>query len=298
MLSVLIPTYNYNTFSLVKEIHSQLTHTSIAFEIICLDDASDQNYFQDNSKINALEFSNFQILKQNIGRSSIRNKLADLAKYDWLLFLDADVIPQKENFIKTYVDAILEEGEVICGGICYKNKKPIGSNLLRWTYGKEREEVSVLKRINKPYKHFLSANFLISKKQFIKIKFNETLTTYGHEDTLFAIELNKNRVKINHIENRVYHLGIESNLIFLNKVKSAIKNVNYLYNQKLISKNDIHLLSIFLSLKSLKVVGLMAFVFRKRQKQWERNLLSSNPSLFIFDIYKLGFLCSLKSIFK
>ncbi len=40
MLSILIPTYNYNIVALVSEIHRQISNTEIPFEIICLDDAS------------------------------------------------------------------------------------------------------------------------------------------------------------------------------------------------------------------------------------------------------------------
>ena len=40
MLSVLIPTYNYNAVSLVKELHKQLLDSNIVFEIICIDDGS------------------------------------------------------------------------------------------------------------------------------------------------------------------------------------------------------------------------------------------------------------------
>ena len=52
MLSVLIPTYNYNAFSLVEELHRQLTLEAIIFEIICLDDGSNSVLNNENKKIN------------------------------------------------------------------------------------------------------------------------------------------------------------------------------------------------------------------------------------------------------
>ena len=39
MLSVLIPTYNYNAFLLVKNIQKQLVLEKTPFEIICFDDS-------------------------------------------------------------------------------------------------------------------------------------------------------------------------------------------------------------------------------------------------------------------
>ncbi|HET8884785.1 MAG TPA: glycosyltransferase, partial [Salinimicrobium sp.] len=95
MLSVLIPTYNYNIFPLVEKIHGLFTRENIGFEIICLDDGSgNEEINKKNHQINAFSNSSFSELEKNIGRSSIRNLLAKKASYDWLLFLDADVIPK------------------------------------------------------------------------------------------------------------------------------------------------------------------------------------------------------------
>jgi glycosyltransferase involved in cell wall biosynthesis len=102
MLSILIPTFNYNAFSLVKEMHHQLTLEALDFEIICIDDASYSPLNIKNEEINTLSFSSFKSLERNVGRSAIRNLLADTAKYKWLLFLDVDVIPVKPSFIKNY----------------------------------------------------------------------------------------------------------------------------------------------------------------------------------------------------
>ena len=40
MLSILIPTYNYNIEALVAELHAQSTACDIDFEILCYDDGS------------------------------------------------------------------------------------------------------------------------------------------------------------------------------------------------------------------------------------------------------------------
>ena len=54
MLSVLIPTYNYNAFELVNELHKQLLKSEVLFEIICIDDGSKSTLNQQNEKINDL----------------------------------------------------------------------------------------------------------------------------------------------------------------------------------------------------------------------------------------------------
>ena len=54
MLSVLIPTYDYNCFPFVHELHNQLLKEKISFEIICFDDGSNSISNLENQKINSL----------------------------------------------------------------------------------------------------------------------------------------------------------------------------------------------------------------------------------------------------
>ena len=103
MLSILIPTYNYNTLLLVKTLQQQAIESKVVFEILALDDAStDKQCSVENKKINALDHCSFLENEKNIGRTATRNILAKKAKYDWLLFLDADVIPLNHDYIETY----------------------------------------------------------------------------------------------------------------------------------------------------------------------------------------------------
>ena len=89
MLSILIPTYNYNIEALVTELHAQATACGIDFEILCYDDCSTNlDLIASNKSINLLKNTSYKVLKSNIGRSAIRNLLAKDAHYDLLLFLN------------------------------------------------------------------------------------------------------------------------------------------------------------------------------------------------------------------
>lgn len=292
MISVLIPTYHYDTFPLIKEIHKQLLKTAVTFEIICIDDGSDRSANATNKAISALDHCFYHKLDTNIGRSKIRNLLASKAKYEWLLFLDADVFPKDPHFINTYLKSISEQKSVVCGGVNYHTEKPSKDRLLRWVYGKKHEEVSITKRKSNPYHHFFSANFFIHKNIFNKIKFNEEIRNYGHEDTLFSFCLRNENVLLDHIDNSVYHLGIETNEIFLTKTKESVLNAYYLYQNNLIEKNDLKLVDAFITLKSLQLSNVFGYVFKKTHKILASNLTSENPSIRIFQIYKLGYLCA------
>lgn len=54
MLSILIPTYKYNTYPLVQELESQALKAIIPFEMICFDDGSFSVLKKENQKINTL----------------------------------------------------------------------------------------------------------------------------------------------------------------------------------------------------------------------------------------------------
>src|SRR5690554_7739581 len=81
MLSILIPTYNYNVFPLVQEVFRQCVKENIMFEIIVLDDSS-QNFHEENNQINTLNNCFYTVLNQNIGRSAIRNLLSTKASFE------------------------------------------------------------------------------------------------------------------------------------------------------------------------------------------------------------------------
>ena len=71
MISILIPTYNYNVFPLVENLQKQCEVAAVAYEIIVLDDAStDKRSLEENSKINLLKQCSFQILDKNIVKSN------------------------------------------------------------------------------------------------------------------------------------------------------------------------------------------------------------------------------------
>ncbi|MGO1585293.1 MAG: glycosyltransferase family 2 protein [Mesonia sp.] len=288
MISVLIPTYNYHIFPLVQKVHELLVAEKIDFEIMCFDDASPEDSFiEKNEKINSLEKASYKVLPKNIGRSKIRNLLADTANFDWLLFLDADVIPIKDDFIDNYLKFISEDHDIIYGGIKYVPKKPDASQLLRWHYGNLREALDTEKRSRKPYVSFLTLNFLIRKSVFEKVRFNEDIPNLRHEDTLFSYQLREAKVPILHIENPVYHLGIESSKEFLKKSIESVEGALYFKKHGLIDPNYIKILSFHQKLKKSKLDRGIVYLPKRTLRRIERNLLGAKPSLRLFDLYRL-----------
>lgn len=283
MLSVLIATYNYNAVILVKTLYQQLKTADIPFEIIVIDDASKSVENIKNEEINLFEFSSFKSLSKNIGRSALRNLLIKQSRYNWLLFLDADVLPTTKQFIQNYIDAIAFKKSVIVGGISYKNQKK--QKNIRWKLGKKSEEKPFEIRQENPYQYFFTGNFLIEKSLINTIFFDESLTKYGYEDLVFAKELQQKKIAIHHIENPVFHLGIDENKLFIKKTKEALKNMVFLLENKKISTKDTKLVSTYKALQVFKipqVLSLFVIVFER--------LAIVKSSLFFFNLFRITYL--------
>jgi glycosyltransferase involved in cell wall biosynthesis len=289
MISVLIPIFNYNVTNLVYEIHRQLEVEGIDFEIICIDDCSTID-LNDNLRLAQLKKVEFIQLPNNVGRSKIRNLLASKANYEWLLFLDSDVMPESNFFIKSYIEEIEKSNEIVfCGGVLYEESKPASDLSLRWIYGKRREVIDFRIRQKQSYNFFLGANFLIHSKVFESVTFNESIVKYGYEDNLFAKDLKLHNINLKQVKNRVYHLGLEKNEIFLNKTKVALENLKALNELGFVNIEYIRLLKVF---KSVKIgTPIFKFIWAKFNKKMEGNLKSKNPSMYLFDIYKLSYFC-------
>ncbi len=294
MLSILIPTYNYNVVPLVLELQKQCLECEINFEILVFDDGS-KVFLDENQKINSLENCRFEKLERNIGRSAIRNLLTKKAEFDNLLFLDADTIPILNHFIKKYIAQINEDEKVVYGGIKYQKEKPNKSQILRWKYGHSREALSVEKRQENPYLSFLTLNFLIHKSIFTTVSFNETIPNLRHEDTLFSYNLMEQKIKIMHIENPVFHLGLDDFEAAIKKENESILGLKYLIDHQLLPTDYVRLSSLASKIETLKLHFAFAFFYKISRRFFRINLSSNNPSLFVFDLYRLGNLCNLNS---
>ncbi len=295
MLSILIPTYNYNVYPLVCELHRQCSACMIDFEILCQDDCSESDLNIANKKINSLNNSNFSINNSNLGRGKNINLLAKNAKHDWLLVMDCDTFPTQSDYIKNYIDTILNfDFKIVFGGIAYESTRPEKEKLLRWVYGQKRESLTVSER-NKNPNQTLTSNLLVLRSVFISNPFHELITNYGYEDLLFLSELKAKNIIVKHIQNPTYHLGLESSKIFIEKTKIAVENLIFIINFNQLINIESKIIKTYHLLKKLKFVKIAVWFFNKSESKIIKNLLSSNPNLFFFDLYKLGYFCKLKS---
>ena len=286
-LSILIPTYNYDPSHLVRQLLQQLPEDS---EIIVGDDCSL------TPTLSKGEGENVRLFRpsHNLGRAGIRNALAREAKGDWLLFIDADAEVRSNTFIKRYMDVayttdanVTPAFQVICGGTGNLPCCPRPEARLRYNYEvKAEKRLTHVYRREHPYAGFTTFNFLIRRDLFLSILFDETLKQYGHEDTLFGLELKKRGIPILHIDNKLTHLGLEDADAYLAKTETALRT---LASMSIEQRQSIRVSALALRLSRLHLLGIARFLFRTTQPLLRSNLLGKHPSQFLFAFYKLGF---------
>ncbi|MBW6481207.1 MAG: glycosyltransferase [Bacteroidales bacterium] len=298
MLSICIPVFNYDVKELAYKLHLQATENLPGFEILLVDDHSDEKYRILNTGLQELKNASYIELDENIGRSKIRNLLAEKAQFENLLFLDCDVEIIRDDFLSHYIEEIKQGEKVVCGGHVYQKNPPEPQKYLHWFYGIKREVKTTTQRQQSPNDSFMTANFLISKELFGKIRFDERISGYGHEDTLLGYELDKFGIKTNHIDNPVLHAGLDTGTQFLEKTRESTRNLLKLYQFSGFDKKISHkikALRAFRTAEKLGLQGIIAKLFSAFRQKMENNLLGPRPRLFILDFYKLGYLCQVKS---
>ena len=297
MISILIPTYNYNVTSLVTDLHFQASKEVEEFEIIVMEDGK-TSLTHANGSIGKLSHCQHMILEQNIGRSAIRNKLASTAKYDHLLFMDCDAQVCKPNYINTYLKFCKEECVVI-GGTAYDPNETNPDYSLRLKYGRKRESISAIERgSNRHIQNFATFNFLISKSLFAQVQFDETIKGYGHEDTLFGHQLHELGIRFIHIDNPLIHKGLDTNSIYLKKTEEATINLLKLYQtgRYPFLQNESKLLQAYIKLNNMGLTNWIHMLHSLLQKWIATQLCSPHPSLQLYDLYKLMMLCKMSAI--
>lgn len=275
MLSILIPTYNYDCSLLVSELHIQCTDANIEFEIIVGNDGSTLQLDALKSLQDSLK--NFRLLdfKENRGRSAIRNILINESKFNRLLFIDSDMLICKDDYIKTYLN---EDAPMVSGGI-----EIIEDGNLNYILHKKYEK-------NRSTHIATTSNLYVDRKIFNEFRFVD-VKKYGYEDIIFSYQVSK-KYEVKFISNPLIHCGAIETEKFIKRLDDTTEVLVELYKNEQY-RNDIiecsKLLRTYLKIRCFRAIFLLGFKIFKTLIL--KQLRSKNPNLYLLDIYKLGLLC-------
>lgn len=291
-LSVLIPTYNTVCVALVRSLHAQLSQAGdntcddFRYEIIVADDGStNQSSVAENEVINSIPDCRYLIRKENRGRSITRNFLARQARYDYLLFIDSDMVVRNDNYIHNYLTA--SECDVIYGGYVINGIAAELENNLRYIYEcKNKRNGNAAERNKHPYNDFHTSNFLVRRSLFLTYPLDERFRKYGYEDVLWGKTLKQNGIKIYHIDNALSFEKFETNDEFISKTEEGLRTLHSFKDEL---KGYSNILSFAEKINNMHIGWLFRSLFGYSSRFLKQRLVNNKPSVFLFNIYKLGY---------
>lgn len=292
MLSILIPTFNYDCTRLAADLRQQAAELqardpAFDYEILVWDDASTEPAtIEANRHIGQWDKCSFHSLPQNAGRAIIRNRMMQTSRGTRLLLIDSDAEVCSPRFVENYWLA-RNEAEVVCGGVRNVPRLPRQGHELRFRYEQSAEKKrTVAFRNRNPYLYFTTFNVMLSRSVAERLQFDERCTEYGYEDALYGLLLRQQGISIHHIDNPLVHLGIECNADFLCKTEAALRTLSRL-GEPLQSAAGAS--RVVRKLERFKLRRSAASLFAWMRPSLQRQLTGPSPSLFLFKMYKVGY---------
>ena len=227
-VSIIVPIYN-SAKSLTRCIDSVLLQTEPDWELILVDDGSKDGSSELCRKYASADQRISYFYKENGGVSSARNRGLDLAKGDFVLFIDSDDYIEPNTLERTL--GKMSEGNFDCVVWGFNQNGHI------WAPKEERDFLDI-NDFKRDFVKYLN-NLLCSpcnklfKRALIKEKFNENIT--HAEDFIFFLEYLKNCGNISFIKDALYHYDTSvagslthsfnsSNLYALELMQKAVLN--------------------------------------------------------------------------
>ena len=284
MLSICIPTYNTDCSELLDILAKQIAQLEETVEVLVCDDFSTDDVRKNQEACERNGFFFFEN-QSNLGSISTRIKLAKNSSFNWLLFVDADMLPNTDEYVIIYTNFItFNKTDIAIGGCCYPNEiKPFN---LRLRYGRNREEVSAEKRQLNPYNSILFGNVLIKKELFSEVFDDFKDNAYG-EDIYLSSSLKSLNKDVVHLPNETYHLGLESNREFLKKIKKSGEMHARLDSNYTLDLSHIKLVKTGSFLKKYRLHNLMKFTLAITSPLLKTLLITFGGPLLFVDLLRL-----------
>jgi len=124
--SVVIPLYNKKDY-IVRTVESVLNQSHERFELVVVDDGSTDG---STDQLGSIQDPRLRVIQQtNAGEGAARNKGLEVAKHDWVAFLDADD-SWEPGFLSSIAQMIESEPEIELCATGYQIKSPEGVELV------------------------------------------------------------------------------------------------------------------------------------------------------------------------
>lgn len=300
-LSIVTPIYKNDPSPLLNKLLFEINNNN-GFEnteLLIVDDGSNDATITKiiHEKINLAKCPcTFIEFHKNKGRSFARNALIENSKGGHILFLDSDMLPDNDEFLRTWLGFIDKTNPTIAYGGYSLKQVPNDKKLeLGRALAGSLDCLSADERNYRGPLAVATSNLLVRRDVVIKVPFDCDFVGWGWEDIDWALRANNAQFAVVHFENSATHLGIDEPEIILEKFKHAGPNFKHITSRhpEMLSLNStkaarfIAKLPILISLAPLvKKIALCDFLpvnlraksARAWRAIWAANSLINNAS--------------------
>lgn len=224
-LSVLIPFHRESPSRLLRALADAPAPHDV--EIIVLDDGSGDGALsaEVGATVSGLSLpARLITLGANVGRARGRNRLTKAARGAWLLFIDADMLPDRGDFLGVWTDLIARENPAVAfGGLSVAQAPRRPEVRLHRRMALQSDCIDLDRRRRAPEKHVFTSNLLVRRDVFAAEPFDSEFAGWGWEDVEWAMRVSR-RWPIIHIDNPATHLGLDTAEVLVRKYEQSAGN--------------------------------------------------------------------------
>lgn len=223
-LSVLVPTYRDDPRALIAALSA--CEGAGEVEFILFDDGSGLDMSPAHAALeNWPGPARCITAPANGGRAHARNRLLAQAESAWVLFLDADMLPDGPDFLARYIEALQPRSEpaLICGGFSLQQVTPRPDQTLHALQSAASECLPADVRARAPGRYVFTSNLLVHRNVLEAIPFDEAYCGWGWEDVDWGFRVARH-FPIRHIDNTATHTGLDTDTALMAKYAGSGAN--------------------------------------------------------------------------
>jgi len=225
-LSVLVPFFQDDATALLSALDAQAQ--TLPVDIIFYDDGTQDTgltaRMEDAVKLSAGAVA-LITNRENNGRSFARNTLFEAARGNWVLFLDADMRPARDDFLQAYLSLTeAKTGDILFGGFEVEDSAEDADRDVHRALSEVSDCLTLDERQAAGPQYVASSNLCVRRDVLLEEPFDSGFSGWGWEDSEWAARVSK-RFTLLHIDNPAVHLGLETTDTLLRRF--ATSGANY-----------------------------------------------------------------------